>query len=75
MLCKNNIVVSKFPDNKVRYFAENAEVALEQISAANKKEWPIPVVRFHNSESFENERTIFDGWKSWHLGPVERFLF
>lgn len=69
-----------FPDNKVRYFAKNAKVALQQIDNAKRKDWPEPRIILSRSskyldDSFFVTRTIFDGWKSWSEGPVERFLY
>ncbi len=76
----NEALPGLFPDNRVRYFAQHADIALAQIDRATKIEWPIPSVALHKSESFDNgdyflARTILDGWKSWHDGPIDRFLY
>ena len=81
LVVKNNPVQENvFPDNKIRFFAKNADLAIEQINKAHKKDWPLPNVILHKSDSFDNDqyfiaRTILDGWKSWHEGPIERFLY
>lgn len=69
-----------FPDNKVYFFAENGPVALQQIAAAQKREWPKPKIAFHRSEHFPDRghflaRTIFEGWRSWDEGPIDEFLY
>ncbi len=69
-----------FPENKVRYFAKNADKALAQISRAKQSEWPVPSAVFHRVEAFDGgdyfvARTIFDGWLPWTLGPIDRFLY
>jgi hypothetical protein len=70
----------RFPDNKVLYFANHANVALEQIARATKHSWPTPSIRLHEVEERTDggyfiARTIINGWRSWHEGPVERFLY
>lgn len=80
LLVRNNNVVNKFPDNKIRYFAKNADLALSQIEKAKKEEWPTPEVLVHKSFAAPNDdyyisRTVFSGWTSWHEGPLERFLY
>ena len=80
LIFKNNTVKYGFPDNKVHFFASNAGIAIDQISKAKNTIWPSPTINMHNSEYCQNEnfylaRTIFSGWKSWNLGPVERFLY
>lgn len=69
-----------FPDEKIRYFAKNKEVAIAQISKAKSLDWPSPKISFHKQESFLNNqyfvaRTILPGWESWHLGSLDRFLY
>lgn len=69
-----------FPSNRINYFAENAEIGLEQIRRAKKDQWPSPNIIFHHLEKIEDgdyffARTIVDGWKAWNLGPLERFLY
>lgn len=76
----NPKTVETFPSNKVRYFGENAKVAVRQIEDATDKGWPSAQVRFFNVESQNDNtyyvaRTILDGWESWHGGPLERFLY
>lgn len=76
----NTSGLDQFPHNKVRFFAENKELALAQIEKANKKEWPNPQITLERVKSFYNEevflaRIIFDGWRSWHEGSIERFLY
>jgi len=69
-----------FPQNKVRFFAHNADIALKQIHAAYKTDWPEPKVILTNVKSlfdgkFFVARTIVDGWRNWSEGPIERFLY
>lgn len=70
----------KFPANKVMFFSKNKEIAIEQIKSAKNKNWPLPETILERVESrFDNEafiaRIILRGWKSWHEGPIERFLY
>jgi ribosomal protein S12 methylthiotransferase accessory factor YcaO len=76
----NPVRKNVFPDNKVRFFAENKNIGLKQIKAASNRNWPLPQITFHNSESLLGgqyfiARTIISGWKTWSDGPIERFLF
>lgn len=76
----NSVGNDKFPGNKVVFFASNKHLALTKISQANKKEWPLPEIIFERVESMHHHecfiaRIIFKNWKSWHLGPIERFLY
>lgn len=69
-----------FPDNRVHYFAQHAEEALEQIESATKLEWPEPSIKIQRSSTlfagkFFVARTILDGWTDWSEGPIERFLY
>lgn len=71
---------STFPYNRILFFSNNSKIALNTIEKAHKKTWPLPEVTFHKNEFFEKEdfylsRTIIGGWKSWHLGAIERFLY
>lgn len=81
LIIKNNQEQpNTFPDNKVRYFSKNATSALNQIKNATNTNWTVPNVVLHKCNAFENgdyflARTILDGWKSWHDGPIERFLY
>lgn len=77
----NNPPISKhFAYDRLMFFGKNARVAIDQIEAATNRSWPTPKIRFHFSE-FQNEkafyvsRTIFDGWNSWHSGPISRFVY
>ena len=69
-----------FPDNKIYFFASNGDVALRQIAAAQKRDWPTPKIALHRSEHFPDRghflaRTIFEGWRSWDEGPIDEFLY
>lgn len=80
LVIKNNSATNTFPDNKVRFFAENSNIAKNQILNAVNLNWPIPEIEFHANEfdaekQFHLSRTIVKGWKSWNLGPIERFLY
>jgi hypothetical protein len=81
LLVKNNTVGRDcFPGNKIIFFSANKDTALSQITRANKKEWPIPEIIFERVESKHHAecfvaRIILKGWKSWHLGPIDRFLY
>jgi hypothetical protein len=81
MAVKNNpIQGNQFPENRVRYFAENAETAFKAVNRAHKKDWPLPAVSVHQLMQVSGEnifvaRTIFNGWKSWSEGPLDRFLY
>lgn len=73
---RNNI----FPDNKIRFFANNKNIGLNQIFAEKSSKWPIPSIIFHNCKPFfDNKyfiaRTILSGWESWDKGPLDRFLY
>lgn len=76
----NPLDLTMFPDNKVYYFSTHADVALKQISAATKKSWPNPKVKFHKTKKIDEldaylSRTIIDGWRCWSEGEIERFLY
>jgi hypothetical protein len=81
LVVKNNTVGNdKFPGNKVLFFSNNKDIALLQIAKADKKEWPMPEVILEKVESKHHAecfiaRIVLKGWKSWHLGPIERFLY
>lgn len=69
-----------FPDNRIRFFSKNAAFAFNQIDRAYKKDWPIPRISFHHCEHFDEgnfylARTIIEGWRPWHEGPLSRFLY
>ena len=69
-----------FPDNKVRFFAENKNIALERIEKSTKLEWPAPKIILHEWTELSDSdayvcRTIVDGWVSWNKGPIDRFLY
>ncbi|MGE5085446.1 MAG: hypothetical protein ACM3MG_04040 [Bacillota bacterium] len=69
-----------FPDNKVHFFAKNAQMALAQIYRPKKCNWPIPHIGFHRCDQIADgnyflARTIVEGWTSWNLGPIDRFLY
>lgn len=80
LLVRNNFPIEKFPDNKIRFFSQNASVGIQAIEQAKIKQWPTPKVKFHKVDEFQNgqyfiARTILDGWTSWNEGPLERFLY
>jgi hypothetical protein len=69
-----------FPDNKVHFFAKNAEIAIQQIAKADRHDWPKATLSLHKTKDLYDGRffvcrTIFSGWTSWHEGPIERFLY
>lgn len=77
---QNNPDFSTFPGNKVLFFANNKQIALNQINKATKEIWPVPEIILHQHQSFESDsyflaRTIINGWRSWNSGPIERFLY
>lgn len=77
---QNNPDFSTFPGNKVLFFANNKQIALNQISNATKESWPVPEIILHQHQSFESDsyflaRTIIKGWSSWNSGSIERFLY
>lgn len=78
---KNNPArIDKFPDNKVHFFANNAQVALDQIVQARNPIWPEPKLLLQKSilgpvDQFYVARTIIDGWRNWSEGPLARFLY
>lgn len=70
----------KFPYDKVLFFSQNSKIADQQIDCRKRDNWPTPMVRLRKfATTFNGQyfiaRTIIDGWRSWHLGPVERFLY
>lgn len=72
--------IKSFPYNRILFFSKNAKTALNRIANAKNKNWPMPEVIFHKNEYFSNDnfflsRTIINGWKSWHLGELERFVY
>lgn len=81
LAAKNNTVNRDlFPFNRINYFAKNAAVALTKIAEANRTSWPIPKVILHRTQEYYSgnfylSRTILDGWESWHLGPIDRFVY
>ncbi len=77
---KNNNPINIFPDNRIRFFGKNADYALSKIPQNSQSLWPIPkIIHFECEENsqigFFLARTIIDGWKSWHLGGDDRFLY
>ena len=81
LFVRNNPVrPDRFPDDKIHFFSKNASVALAQIDRTKGNPWPTPVIGFHRIEHFEDfnfflARTILNGWSSWNLGPMTRFLY
>lgn len=82
LLISKNIIsqTNSFPDNRVRFFSKNKNIAIDVIKNMRKNDWPIPIISFHYNEFFKEysyflSRTIFTGWESWNKGPVERFLY
>lgn len=77
---RNNPPKDQFPSNKIRFFASHADLAIEQIKRAKRTDWPVPSIRLHRFKPYLDSqyflaRTIIDGWRSWHEGPIERFLY
>lgn len=77
---KNGVHTFEFPDNKIRFFAVNKEIAKNQIDKAKFEVWPLPSISFHtaakiDTRNFYLARTIVAGWSSWSEGPLERFLY
>jgi hypothetical protein len=81
LFVKNNPASkNNFPDNKIRFFSMNKDIAIKQICGKKQSAWPIPQITLHNSKSYLEEkyfiaRTIIAGWKPWNEGPIERFLY
>lgn len=76
----NTVGFDKFPGDKALFFSKNKDIAISQIKNANQEKWPIPEVIFERIESKHHEqcyvgRVILKGWRSWHEGPLERFLY
>lgn len=78
---KNNPVLPNiFPDNRIRFFSHNKDVALQQITSDLDKNWPSPKITFQTYKRIEDgnyfiARTIIENWKPWHQGPISRFLY
>lgn len=77
---KNNKNMDYFPYNKMLYFSKNKNIALDTISRSNNKNWPTPNLSLLKSKFIPEKnaylsRAIIDGWKSWNLGPIDRFLY
>lgn len=70
-----------FPENRLRFFAENKDLADMQIRSAFKKDWPVGKLRMHRFEELKGfpgvhiARTILTGWTAWNLGPIHRFVY
>ncbi len=80
LMNKNSKPTNLFPDNKVRFFATNKDVAFSQIFKEKIHKWQDPQISFHRNEHFKDQdfflsRTIINGWRPWNLGPIERFLY
>ena len=80
MVKNNRPNVHKFPENRIRFFAENAQIAREKIDCKRNEIWELPKVIFHESQPlYDSEcfiaRTIVDGWRPWNEGPLDRFLY
>lgn len=80
LVVKNGNEFQTFPNNKIKFFSSNAQIAEEAIGKAEKLNWPTPKVIFHRAAICPDTRsylarTIIDGWKSWHLGEISRFLY
>jgi len=80
LVVRNGNDFSAFPNDRIKFFSENSKLAITEIEKAKNKDWPIPKIVFHNYEYFQEHkfflaRTIIDGWQSWHLGGIRRFLY
>lgn len=64
----------------VKYFAQNKEVALQQIDKARKKEWPMPTVRLSKEvfvpiEGLYCFRVLCHDHRGWHGQDITRFVY
>ncbi len=78
LIFKNQKKRSRFPYNRIEYFAHHAEAAVAAIGGKREVAWPVPTIRLFRNEKFGDiclARTIFEGWIPWQNGPVERFLY
>ncbi len=76
----NPIRSNQFPDSRIYFFANNKALALKEIYKEKKTIWPEPKIHLHKAVDLYGghaflARTILKGWKSWHEGPVDRFLY
>jgi len=62
------------------FFGNNAQIALQKIDEANCKKWTRPNFLLHHSEGLLEVgvtvwRTLCDNYSSFHEGPIERFIY
>lgn len=75
---KNQPPRDYFPYDRIRYFAENKEVAIAALDGMKKDAWRPPALKIWKVERIGDiylARAIMDGWKPWQLGSVSRFLY
>jgi len=79
LIVRNNKVINTFPENRIRFFANNADLALDQINSAYKTEWPLPSLKFQKTQIMNENcflaRTILHGWSCWNTSDLNRFLY
>ncbi len=77
---KEPFVLKDIIEKRGYYFAENKDIGLKQISAAQNALWNSPEVLL--LEEFDTNhsqvflfRCLLKDFTGWHLGPVERFVY
>ncbi|USN46702.1 MAG: hypothetical protein H6626_10855 [Pseudobdellovibrionaceae bacterium] len=78
LIARNSPRVDRFPYNRIFYFSDHRQKVEAILSKNRREKWPTPQPLFFHSETFDGfymSRTIFKGWKSWHDGPIDRFLY
>jgi len=67
-----------FPFNRIKYFSENKDVALDILKVERNNFWKNPSLKFQRnfqSDLFCVSRTIFEGWTPWEHGAIDRMLY
>lgn len=69
---------TRFPYNRIRFFAENRSTAAEALNKKRTRGWPqleVEFQRVYNTAHYCIARTIFREWKPWNLGSIDRLLY
>lgn len=67
-----------FPFNRIKYFSQNKDAALDILSRKRTEPWPSPRIKFqhdYHNELFFITRTILNDWTPWEKGPTCRMLY
>ncbi|NJM09453.1 MAG: YcaO-like family protein [Bdellovibrionaceae bacterium] len=78
LIYRNQRERSSFPYNRIKFFAENKDVALEVLCKSKRAMSQLPVLKLLKAEQFGDlwiARAVFDGWTPWQRESISRFLY